>query len=434
LPPVRAFAADNRTASWGGCLDPWQPPQSFPLHRRERCQSRLRTIMSRSMKRLSRRSGSLAGFTLVELLVVIAIIGVLVSLLLPAVQAAREAARRAQCQNNLKNIALGLLNYHEARKKFPAPVYLYQTSATAKDVPNVLSGDFQLGKTWSIEILPYIELQSIYSRFQWWNPSTSAAMFLPSTRFPTLNVNAPLVATEIASFICPSDRNATQPYLGGHSSNPAPWARGNYGLNVGNFYPSQDMLRRLRGDMPAPSPLPERIDFFMGMGAVEGVEKSIAQISDGTTNTLMLGEMRAGLSQRDRRGVWAMGMCGSNFHCRHGFNGTQGVNSCFGEEDDFLGVADVAADVGEATMRTECMWGNSWAAAQSVVRSSHAGGAFAALADGSVRFLSDFIDAGNVSVGDYLGSQNANDIVEANFGVWQRMIASSDGYAFTMPQ
>src|SRR5688500_6457991 len=68
---------------------------------------------------LSRRE-SRTGFTLVELLVVIAIVGVLLALLIPAVQAARESSRRTQCQNNLRQVGLGLSNYESANKKFPA--------------------------------------------------------------------------------------------------------------------------------------------------------------------------------------------------------------------------------------------------------------------------------------------------------------------------
>jgi prepilin-type N-terminal cleavage/methylation domain-containing protein len=64
------------------------------------------------------------GFTLVELLVVIAIIGILVALLLPAIQSAREAARRAQCMNNLKNLALAVQNYEDAKKELP-PIYVF---------------------------------------------------------------------------------------------------------------------------------------------------------------------------------------------------------------------------------------------------------------------------------------------------------------------
>lgn len=106
---------------------------------------------------LSQYRRSIRGFTLVELLVVIAIIGVLVALLLPAIQAAREAARRASCKNNLKNVALSVLNHEGAVKKFPTGgshwgvvVNLYVENGRA------LGTDKQ-GLGWSYQILPYLE-------------------------------------------------------------------------------------------------------------------------------------------------------------------------------------------------------------------------------------------------------------------------------------
>src|SRR3954463_2841349 len=93
------------------------------------------------------------GFTLVELLVVIAIIGLLVALLLPAIQSAREAARRTACTNNLKQMALALLNYHDVRGQFPLGAY----SAVAEDHPAEEDG---LG--WATQILPQLEKQPIY--------------------------------------------------------------------------------------------------------------------------------------------------------------------------------------------------------------------------------------------------------------------------------
>src|SRR5215216_110308 len=98
-----------------------------------------------------------SAFTLVELLVVIAIIGLLVALLLPAVQAAREAARRTGCTNNLKQIALALLNYHDARGHFPLGAY----SAIEEDHPAEEDG---LG--WATQILPQLEEQSVYDKLK----------------------------------------------------------------------------------------------------------------------------------------------------------------------------------------------------------------------------------------------------------------------------
>ncbi|RIK79546.1 MAG: hypothetical protein DCC67_10360 [Planctomycetota bacterium] len=373
------------------------------------------------------------GFTLVELLVVIAIIGVLVALLLPAVQSAREAARRAQCQNNLKNVALAMLAYHDARGAFPAPVHRMKVGAVVS-VPNILQTDGRLYKTWTTEILPQLELANLARQFQWVTGTT--VNLLPSASTGGASVNAAAVSATIPVFLCPSDPNNAQPFENGPADNPARWGRLNYGYNFAQFYPAADRLSELSGLASPPTSgsgagFHQMLDYNVGIGVVEGYSRSISQLADGTSNTLMLGEMRAGLTARDRRGVWAMGMCASNFHCRHAFNGTQGVNSCGGEEDDFVGKDLVQQDVGEATMRAECMWANGWASAQSVVRSVHAGGAFGAMADGSVRFLSNFIDAGAVGTGEYLGSLASGgvppDIADQNFGVWQRLNVSSDG-------
>lgn len=108
-----------------------------------------------------------AGFTLVELLVVIAIIGILVALLLPAIQAAREAARRSQCQNNMKNLGLAVLNYEQSKKKFPIAV---QTEE--KDAPGNIAAQTKAAQdgqrlyaNWAIQILPYIEEQPLFDSF-----------------------------------------------------------------------------------------------------------------------------------------------------------------------------------------------------------------------------------------------------------------------------
>jgi prepilin-type N-terminal cleavage/methylation domain-containing protein len=101
---------------------------------------------------MRRRFGG-RGFTLVELLVVIAIIGILVALLLPAIQAAREAARRTQCNNNLKNIGLGLQNYHDTYKTMP----MGAMHSMFRNAP-------QLGPSWQYGILPFMEQRNIYDK------------------------------------------------------------------------------------------------------------------------------------------------------------------------------------------------------------------------------------------------------------------------------
>ena len=131
------------------------------------------------------------GFTLIELLVVIAIIAVLIALLLPAVQAAREAARRAQCINNLKQIGLGMHNYHSAVGSFPMANSVAYSSVGTQTNWGTWSGQAMM--------LPYMEQNAIYNacNFSWTSWYGTGA-----------SINATAFNTVIASFLCPSDGEA----------------------------------------------------------------------------------------------------------------------------------------------------------------------------------------------------------------------------------
>jgi prepilin-type N-terminal cleavage/methylation domain-containing protein len=373
----------------------------------------------------SRSCGARRGFTLVELLVVIAIIGVLVALLLPAVQAAREAARRTQCTTNLKNVALGVLNYHDAKGSFPAPMSMPDVSFEPL-YPTRLFGN------WAIDILPYIEQAGLYQRFQYSKRTTDAG-------YPKRlgdDANREPRGTELSIMRCPSDARAEK-FDGTHSgdgASPAGWARGNYGLNGFQFWPSTGLIKQAAGiDSGA---LASMVDYNVGMGIPSGPTSpkwSLKRVTDGSTNTIMLGEMRIGLSSQDRRGVWAMGMCGSNVLCRQAWNGATQPNDCKPGVDDTYDIQKVKDEVGDETLKQECMDAATVDSGQAVVRSLHIGGAFVALADGSVRFVSDFVNSGPIIYEGFVGQNGADSVKPENFGVWQRLNVSADGIQFEMP-
>src|SRR4051794_20732634 len=140
------------------------------------------------------------GFTLVELLVVIAIIGILVALLLPAIQAAREAARRAQCQANIHNVALAVLNYEAARKILPEGMTFDPSNANTGGNIAYMK---KYGPNWIIKILPYLESQSIYDAF---DPASMKAPYSTGINQPGVgNVNIAARASVIPVLLCPSD-------------------------------------------------------------------------------------------------------------------------------------------------------------------------------------------------------------------------------------
>jgi prepilin-type N-terminal cleavage/methylation domain-containing protein len=160
------------------------------------------------------------AFTLVELLVVITIIGILIALLLPAVQAAREAARRMQCQNNMKQVGLAVLNYESQYKTFP-PSSCWQSGVSPND-----SGQFNNYRAnWVIFILPFMDQQSLHDKFDLNAPisgNSSAA-------------NMAARAVQIPSMLCPTDPYNRIAFKGSGYATAAlgdNWARGNYAANA----------------------------------------------------------------------------------------------------------------------------------------------------------------------------------------------------------
>jgi prepilin-type N-terminal cleavage/methylation domain-containing protein len=144
---------------------------------------------------MSHRLRSRRGFTLVELLVVIAIIGILIALLLPAVQAAREAARRTQCNNNLKQIGLGIQNFHDIRQEI-VPAWL--TTDTGTTGGQAAQGDGRAA--WTVLILPFMEQVNVYDLM------VLEVRLDANPGAPLASNHVNLRSTSIATYFCPSRR------------------------------------------------------------------------------------------------------------------------------------------------------------------------------------------------------------------------------------
>jgi prepilin-type N-terminal cleavage/methylation domain-containing protein len=282
----------------------------------------------------SRRS---RAFTLVELLVVIAIIGILVALLLPAVQAAREAARRISCQNNMKQLGLSLHNYHDTHKALPPS----RTSS-----PN---------HTWAPFLFPFIEQTNLYDQYNWnvnWDHPG----------------NQPTIATDISTFRCPSApggtsrRDRVRNGIQAATSDYAPIA-GVANIVVTSGYISNTNLR----------------------GAIVARKwVRLAEITDGTSNTLFMGE------DAGRPAFWISSGRGPQNNRPGGGNLSVSNGRVRG-----AGWADTSNAIPLHTFRRDglrvpgpcpmnCTNNNE-------AFSFHPGGIDTVLADGSVRFLSETI-------------------------------------------
>lgn len=329
---------------------------------------------------MSTRRQSDKAFTLVELLVVIAIIGVLVALLLPAVQSAREAARRSSCMNNMKQLALGCLNYESTKGSLP-----YARKVDAWD-----------SYTWTQLVLPFIEQQQVQDLY--YDLFANSGNYRPGGEGGR---KRDARMTPLPMFYCPSDVTPVANELADQNFSTL---KGNYRACVG----SGDMYgkRPIVGDKGpwgrgAFGVEPKQGDPGFGPqftgGPPEQVE--LAQIEDGTTNTLLISEGIAP-SEGNAAGFDAWGgPMGEIVYGNMGgslFTTTLTPNS--GEADRPWGPCPDA--LGVTGYLEPCLtlgnspWGQASTAANTYVaaRSLHPGGVVNAMADGSIHFTSDDVD------------------------------------------
>lgn len=332
----------------------------------------------------SLRSRRLRGFTLIELLVVIAIIAILIALLLPAVQQAREAARRSTCKNNLKQLALALHNYHSTYNLFP-----YATSmdgaltgdANALPVDEDGNGQVLNHKGW-LMVLPFMDQAPLYEKFDFSQAAGEYDRGGVGLRGSPANGNDEVVSTSLSIFLCPSDDgdpfyrgNGVHYRIGDQSFQDEYFgAKTSYDFSVERYSSWRRPWNNLtKVDSRPPINLRTGRRMF-GLWS----DSRIRDIADGASNTALLVE--------------------GTLDVKNGVGQTWGYTKWVGNGID-LGVG-----VNEGINYWVCCpwWGSNpdsdttpgrtrnWGAPGS----QHTGGCHIALADGSVRFLSENIDHG----------------------------------------
>jgi prepilin-type N-terminal cleavage/methylation domain-containing protein/prepilin-type processing-associated H-X9-DG protein len=341
----------------------------------------------------------LRGFTLIELLVVIAIIAVLIGLLLPAVQKVREAANRTTCGNNLKQMGLALHNYHDTFKQFPpAKINSGSSSYGTKTSSFYPRQPYKVfNHTGFVLLLPFIEQENLYKQYNFDYPSCKSSWYDPKdARYPALtcadlarpdvgDANANVVGTLVPIYQCPSE-GKPKPTVTDTVANDqcGAYARTNarrssylfVTCNATDYTPSYPYWENPR---------------YVGPFGTNGAA-SLADIKDGTSNTLAIGESRQEHTSTSYGPYW-----GSGTHTAvHGYtpwcDGTPencpnpptpsrsyrafNINYPYGRVIPIPPLTDYRADLQYA-------WGfGSW----------HPGGANFVLCDGSVKFLRDGID------------------------------------------
>jgi prepilin-type N-terminal cleavage/methylation domain-containing protein len=353
------------------------------------------------------------AFTLVELLVVIAIIGVLIALLLPAVQAAREAARRSQCTNQAKQLALGCHNLHDVHNQLPNQCVQLTMGMTKYGgwASSMTTAESNLWKQSLVgpftPILPFIEQQQLYAEIKVALFPTSGSCIDPQgTGTPNT-----LFCTKIATLLCPSDPNTRQ------AADTYP-GRGTYGFNFGDFYPDAGgNINLIRGVLKP------------GNFGKIGLESII----DGTSNTALLAERRCTKITISSTAISGRGSFMEDLgYFNLNTTGTSAPSNCLNLQVNVTEISAFCVSTDNPSRFVGSFWGgsrinhcgfvttlppNALSCASSQTQpdtrgiisaaSYHAGGCQVALADASVRFVSEAIDCGGIRTMTYTDIETA---------------------------
>ena len=327
------------------------------------------TTAIRSVSLFRCRRSARAGFTLVELLVVIAIIGVLVGLLLPAVQAAREAARKVQCLNNLKQVGLGLLGHESAKKAFPPGGVKCPTA-------------YFYGHSWWIILLPFLEETSLYDRFD--KTGRASGTQYNSTGWIGDDYSANgynrqvLYQFKMSIGVCPS------------SSLPSMVSGGDVaGQGITFFVPS---YVGITGSVDHSTAF--EVHSFNGGGIVsygglmppmKGVR--LAQVTDGTTKTILLGEQSDYCTLSD-----GTKLPDGTRDARSAGPFSLSLSSNYPNDPRLWNLTTIRHPITKDASLADVCYVGGQLGNNTPIQSAHPGAANALLGDGSVRSLSDSLD------------------------------------------
>jgi prepilin-type processing-associated H-X9-DG protein len=339
------------------------------------------------------RLKSRAGLSAVELIVAVALVGLASALAIPWVMRARAASRISSCRDHLRTLTLALQSYHAAHEQYPPAAFWSTAHSASIALHQARRIDVVTHENWAQLLLPFAGEDALAKRF---DRSRSIGDL----------ANGTARTYPLALMTCPDDvfnrhDNHYKFDAEGSLEEAVEFARGNYALNggtQGREFGAPETAHP-RGDQPHRLVQTEPRLFQVWGNGIAGINRSFSRddFTNGQSTLVAVEEIRAGIHPLDSRGVWALGQIGGSITFAHGVNGDDfSPNRQWARSDDILGCKALHQAVGALTLAAQGMPCVDYVDdnQQATARSLHPGGVHVAFLDGSVRFVSDAIDAG----------------------------------------